>query len=91
MICNLTNKNSNQSKPMLKKRKLSRFIRNKEKFVLFKKFKKRRAQEIGKNKEQKPSKNHENLRNGPIKIYHSFLQKENACSRDLLKKIKPGC
>ena len=40
MICNLTNKNSNQSKPMLKKRKLSRFIRNKEKFVLFKKYSK---------------------------------------------------
>ena len=58
---------------MLKKRKLSRFIRNKEKFVLFKKYSKNLRNgdpSLGnwKNKKQKPSENRENLRNGSLRF-----------------------
>ena len=56
---------------------MSFIIRNEEEFVLFKKifekFKKRRQWKNEKIRNKNHPKNQENVRNGPITIYHDFL------------------
>ena len=62
---------------MLQQVEILRFFCYKDELVLFKKifeeFKKLATIGNWENKKQKPSKIQENIRNGPIKIYHRFL------------------
>ena len=64
---------ANQAIAVLIWKEIWRLIWNKEVVVLFEKIKE--TEKIGnwKNKKQETSKIHENIRNGPNKIYHRFL------------------